>query len=109
MAKTRTSWKKGQSGNPKGREPGTGRIEEYRSLLDPHVPALLKMLVGEAKKGNLAAMRLVLDRIYPVRDAMISDLMGEIEELRALIVARRSNPESATHAKVQGGNRGAIR
>jgi hypothetical protein len=57
--------RKGQSGNPKGREAGTGRIEVYRSLLDPHVPELLDVLIGKAKEGNLTALRLI--PIAPIR------------------------------------------
>ena len=30
---------------------------------------ICRLLVGKAKEGDLAAMRLVLDRVFPVRDA----------------------------------------
>ncbi len=90
MAKTRTSWKAGQSGNPNGRTIGTGRVDEYRRLLDPHVPDLLNILVEKAKGGDLTALRLVLDRVYPVRDATVAELLEEIEELRQLVEARRT-------------------
>jgi hypothetical protein len=85
MAKTQTSWRKGQSGNPIGRKAGTGRIEEYRGLLDPHIPELLTVLVAKAKEGDMAALRLVLDRLYPIRDAAMADIMAEIAELRMLV------------------------
>jgi hypothetical protein len=91
MAKTQTSWRKGQSGNPVGRKAGTGRIEEYRGLLDPHVPDLLTVLVAKGKEGDMTALRLVLDRLYPIRDAVMADIMAEIAELR-MLVETRSNP-----------------
>jgi hypothetical protein len=88
MAKTKTSWTPGQSGNPKGRLPGTGRIEEYRGLLDPHVPDLLKVLVTKAKEGDLAAQRLILERVFPVHSTAMADILGEIDELRSLLQKR---------------------
>ncbi len=76
--------------NRQGRPIGTGRVNEYRKLLDPHVPDLLDILVQKAKGGDLAALRLVLDRVYPVRDATVAELLEEIEELRQMVQARRT-------------------
>jgi len=90
MARSKTSWTSGKSGNPNGRPVGTGRVEQYRKLLEPHVPDLLTVLVGKAMEGDLAALRLVLDRVYPVRDATMAELLEDIEELRQLIEARRT-------------------
>jgi hypothetical protein len=90
MARSKTSWTAGKSGNPRGRPVGTGRVEEYRKLLEPHVPDLLAVLVEKASGGDLAALRLVLDRVYPVRDATMAELLEEIEELRQLVEARRT-------------------
>jgi hypothetical protein len=89
MARRRTTWKAGKSGNPNGRPAGTGRVEQYRQLLEPHVPELLQVLVKKASEGDLTALRLVLDRVYPVRDATMAELLEEIDELRRLVEARR--------------------
>ena len=89
MARSKTSWTAGTSGNPNGRPTGTGRVEQYRKLLEPHVPELLQVLVEKAGEGDLVALRLVLDRVYPVRDASMAELLEEVDELRNLVEARR--------------------
>ena len=75
----------GISGNPSGRPKGTAKVAELRAMLEPDIPAILKTVVDNAKDGDLAAAKLILDRVYPVRDAAMSELFDEIEELRALV------------------------
>jgi hypothetical protein len=56
----------GQSGNPAGRPKGSGdRRSGLRSLLDPHAPALIEKAVEMALSGDMAALKLCLDRCLP--------------------------------------------
>ena len=58
-------WKKGQSGNPKGRKPGSGEVAKLRAALKPHLPAVLKKLAAQAKEGDVQAIKLLLERTVP--------------------------------------------
>lgn len=56
------TWKKGQSGNPKGRTPG---VERVRQLLDPKRDKLVQKAVELALAGDTVALRLCMERIAP--------------------------------------------
>ena len=58
-------FKPGQSGNPKGRPPGAGKVAKLREDLSEHLPEIIAQLVAAAKSGDIQAARLVLDRVMP--------------------------------------------
>ena len=62
---TKTTWKPGQSGNPKGRSPGSGEVAKIRAAIAAEVPAILKTLVEQALAGDTQAARLLLERTVP--------------------------------------------
>ncbi|MEL0587103.1 MAG: DUF5681 domain-containing protein [Candidatus Thiodiazotropha sp. (ex. Lucinoma kazani)] len=79
-------YKKGQSGNPKGRPKG---IVDRRSLFRKHIESntenLVKKVVAMALEGDVRAMKLCLERISPPmkpRDEpiQIEDLKGTLTE-----------------------------
>jgi methylmalonyl-CoA mutase cobalamin-binding subunit len=86
------AFKKGISGNPKGRPPGSG----LRQLLVPHAPALVNKAVELALDGNETALRICVDRILPALKAeslpvTMSGIEGTLAEqgagvLRALVL-----------------------
>ena len=55
-------WKKGTSGNPKGRPPGSGDVAKIRAAISASVPAILAQLTTAALAGDVSASRLLLDR-----------------------------------------------
>ena len=63
--KKATQWKPGQTGNPKGRPPGISAITRLRESLASDVPEILSALVLAAKGGDVAAAKLILERVLP--------------------------------------------
>jgi Family of unknown function (DUF5681) len=59
----------GQSGNPAGKPKGTRNRATMlaEQLLDGEAETMVRTAIQWAKKGNMAALRLCLDRILPVR------------------------------------------
>lgn len=61
-------WKPGQSGNPKGRPAGSGKIGELRAAIAEKIPGILAKLTELAEQGDVQAARLLLDRsMAPLR------------------------------------------
>lgn len=63
-------WKPGESGNPKGRTPGTGEVAAIRAAIADRVPDLLAAMMTRALDGDVGAARLLLERaIAPLKAA----------------------------------------
>lgn len=62
-----TAWKPGQSGNPAGKKPGTRNHATLlaQALLDAEAEGVARMIIAAALKGDLAAAKLVLERVVP--------------------------------------------
>lgn len=63
--KKRGRWQAGESGNPKGRTPGTGEVAKLRESIAAHLPAIITQLVTKARQGDAQAARLLLERVLP--------------------------------------------
>lgn len=65
IEKKAKGWQPGQSGNPKGKTPGSGELQRLRASLATDLPDILAGLVLAAKGGDVQAARLILERILP--------------------------------------------
>jgi hypothetical protein len=65
--KTATAWKPGQSGNPAGKPKGTRNRATMMALalMEDELEAIVKSVVAAAKGGDMAAARLVVDKLVP--------------------------------------------
>ena len=63
------AFKKGQSGNPAGKRPGTRHKAtlEALELLEGDLKAITKVCIEKAKGGDLLACKLILDKLIPNR------------------------------------------
>lgn len=68
--KKRGRWKAGESGNPRGRTPGTGEVAKLRASIAVHLPEIITQLVTKAKEGDAQAARLLLERVLPPMKAI---------------------------------------
>lgn len=59
-------WKPGQSGNPKGRPPGSpDKRGRFRRAIQEHGDAIVNVVVKAALEGDLQAAKLCIDRLAP--------------------------------------------
>ncbi len=59
------TFKKGVSGNIKGREPGKTASTQLRKAISLEAEDIVKVLVKQAKEGDIQAAKILLDRIVP--------------------------------------------
>jgi hypothetical protein len=101
-----TKFKSGQSGNPSGRPKGTLNKATLVSLalLDGEAEALTRKVVELAKDGNLAALRLCLERLLPPRkDRPIIFTLPQLEGAEDLPQALKAILEAVARGEITPG------
>ena len=59
------AFKKGESGNPKGRTAGTTPGAKIRKAIEEHADNILQSVIDAAVSGDMQACKMLLDRITP--------------------------------------------
>ena len=97
-------WLPGASGNPAGRPAGSGHVARLRAELAQELPGIIESLLRQAKGGDVAAIRVVLDRVIPPLKAVDAPLSLELPEGgftsqgRAIVASAASGEVSAQEA-----------
>lgn len=58
-------WTPGVSGNPGGRRPGSGSVQQLRRGIEASIPEIIRTLTEKAIAGDISAARLLLERAIP--------------------------------------------
>ena len=97
-------WLPGASGNPAGRPTGSGHVARLRAELAQELPGILQALIKQAKGGDVAAIKVILDRVIPPLRAVDAPLSLELPEGgyttqgRAIVASAASGEVSAQEA-----------
>ena len=65
MKRPSNGWKPGQSGNPRGRKPGSVPTQQLREALGKDADLVIDKVREQAIAGDLTAAKLVLERLLP--------------------------------------------
>ncbi|MFZ4626335.1 MAG: hypothetical protein ACOYNF_19140 [Rhodoferax sp.] len=109
MANTKpnkTSFKPGQTGNAAGRPIGGTPRANFRKLIAPDLPEILKAVVEAAKAGDMAAANIIVSRLIPTIKPSTEDMTiratGDLQQRGEAFISAMStgklSPEQATLA-----------
>jgi hypothetical protein len=84
MAKSSTTFSKGKSANPAGRPPGKTSRSQFRELVKPALPSIVKSLIRLAKTGDTQSAKIIIERLIPAlrptSDALVIKATGTLAE-----------------------------
>ncbi len=97
-------WRPGQSGNPAGRRPGSGSVQQLRQGIEESLPEIIQVLTDRAKAGDIGAARLLLERavppLRPVEAPQALQIVGDglSGQAKSVVALAASGEVSVTHA-----------
>jgi len=98
-----TRFKKGQSGNPKGRPKGSRHKTTLaiEALLDGEGEEITRKAIEKAKEGDMAAIRVCLDRIAPPRkDRHIAFKLPDMQKANDAVAASAAIVDAASSGQL---------
>ncbi len=105
------AFKKGQSGNPRGKQRGTRNKATLAALelLEGDLKAITRVCIEKAKGGDLLACKLILNKLIPNRRERSVDLeLPELAGAAAIPEALASILAAVAHGKITPGEGQAV-
>jgi hypothetical protein len=98
-------YRKGQSGNPRGRTPGTGKIHLIRQQLESRSSELVNALIEQALGGDAQALRLCFEQILPKYRATLEPVAlpeagGTLTDIGQAVITQTAKGELAPDTAV---------
>jgi hypothetical protein len=96
-------FKKGTSGNPAGKKPGTRNKATLamESLLEGEATEIMRKAAELAKEGDPTAMRLCFERLYPARrDRPVAFTIPELNDANDAAVLSRAIVEAVAQGEI---------
>lgn len=92
---TKGTFAPGHSGNPKGRPPDSGSARQIRARLAEDAEEVLATVLAAAKRGDMTAARIVLDRLCPPMKPTAAPVSVQLPEGAGLAGTARAFVEAA--------------
>jgi len=105
------AFKKGQSGNPRGKKPGTRHKATIAALelLEGDLRAITRVCIDKAKGGDLLACKLVLDKLIPnCRERSITLTLPKVEAAAEIPKALGAIIDAVTKGEITTGEGQAL-